>query len=224
LTARNLARWNGAAWSAVGDGTNNGVRALAGYDDGTSGGADLYIGGAFTFAGLKSSSHIAEVFGCAGPGAMFCFGDVFGVCPCNNPGHVGHGCQNSIGTGGAQLTSTGTTVPDMVVLHASDELPSALSIVLQGNAQVAPTHFGDGARCAAGALKRLYVTNASAGSLSVPQAGDPSITVRSAALGDPIAPGSVRYYQTYYRDPNLSFCPAPQGDAWNVTNGVKITW
>jgi hypothetical protein len=53
---------------------------------------------------------------------------------------------------------------------------------------------------------------------------DLSITARSAALGDRIVPGATRYYQTYYRDSNLSFCSAPADDSWNVTNGVKITW
>ena len=37
-------------------------------------------------------------------------------------------------------------------------------------------------------------------------------------------PGTSRYYQVYYRDPNLAFCPAPTGDAFNVSNGVAITW
>jgi hypothetical protein len=70
----------------------------------------------------------------------------------------------------------------------------------------------------------LYLKHASAGGVSAPEPGDPSITAQSAALGDPIAPGSTRYYQTYYRDPNLAFCPSPQGDAWNVTNGVRVVW
>jgi hypothetical protein len=70
----------------------------------------------------------------------------------------------------------------------------------------------------------LYVKNASGGIVSAPGAGDPSITARSAALGDPIAPGSAREYQVYYRDPNLAFCPAPQGNSWNVSQAVGITW
>ena len=54
--------------------------------------------------------------------------------------------------------------------------------------------------------------------------GDTSISLQSAALGDPIAPGSTRFYQSYYRDSNPSFCPAPQGSTFNVTSGVSITW
>jgi len=84
--------------------------------------------------------------------------------------------------------------------------------------------FGDGLRCIASHLERLYVKSASAGSASAPQAGDPSITARSAALGDPIAPGSMRFYQVYYRDPVLSFCPPPAGNSWNVGNAIAIAW
>jgi hypothetical protein len=68
------------------------------------------------------------------------------------------------------------------------------------------------------------VHNAVGGTLLVPAAGDLSISARSAALGDPIAPGSMRAYQVYYRDPSSSFCPAPAGNTWNVGNGLRIDW
>jgi hypothetical protein len=154
-----------------------------------------------------------------------CFGDGSGApCPCLNSGTTAHGCQNSAGTGGALLTATGTTSPDTVVLHASGELPSALSIFLQGNATVGPVVYGDGLRCAGGILKRLYTGGASGGSISRPGMGDPSITARSAALGDPIPPGERRYYQVYFRDANPGFCPAPTGNTFNISNAVKVTW
>ena len=73
-----------------------------------------------------------------------------------------------------------------------------------------------------GALKRLAVKTASGGIATFPEGGDPSISARSAALGDPIAPGSVRYYQVYYRDPDLAFCPT--GGSFNVTSGVALQW
>ena len=154
-----------------------------------------------------------------------CFGDGSGgACPCANSGVTAHGCQNSQSTGGALLDASGTTSPDTVVLVSTGELPSSLSIFLQGNATIAPTPFGDGLRCAGGILKRLYTANASGGAISRPGAGDPSITARSAALGDPIAPGQRRYYQTYYRDGNPSFCPLPTGNSFNATNALRITW
>jgi len=139
----------------------------------------------------------------------------------------GRGCDNSANTGGALLSSAGTTNPDTLVLTSSGELATVLSIFLQGDVSLAtPVLFGDGVRCVGGNLKRLYAANAVGGVISAPQPGDPSITTQSTSLGDPIAPGSgaVRYYQTYYRDPDLAFCPAPPGDSWNVSSGVSITW
>jgi hypothetical protein len=62
------------------------------------------------------------------------------------------------------------------------------------------------------------------GWLSVPQAGERSIAMRSLTLGDPIGQGEVRYYQVYYRDPLARFCGAPLGGAFNVSNGVALTW
>ena len=226
----NIARWDGQSWSSLAGGASDpiasAVWALCAFDDGTRNGASLFVGGAFSIAGHYESYGIGEWYACAGPGTLFCSGDgSIGVCPCNNIGTTGHGCMNSSVQHGALLFSDGVTNPDNVVLHASGELANALSIFLQGNAALPqPAAFGDGLRCAGGILKRLYVKNASSGNTSAPDAGDPSITQRSAALGDSIAPGSVRYYQVYYRDPNVAFCPSPSGDSWNVTNAAAIQW
>jgi hypothetical protein len=162
-----------------------------------------------------------------GPGLAFCAGDgsLATRCPCNNLGGPGRGCDNSAATGGARLTATGTTSPDTVVLTSSGELPSVLSIFLQGDASlVAGTPFGDGVRCVAGTLVRLYVRNATGGVASAPSAGDAPVSARSAALGDPIVPGSTRWYQVYYRDPVLEFCAISPVNAFNVSSGVAIAW
>ncbi len=160
-------------------------------------------------------------------GTPFCYGDgsLAAVCPCFNLGNPGMGCANSVNSAGAHLATAGTASPDTVVFTASGELPTALSIILQGD-NVAPNgvNFGDGIRCVAGTLKRLYVKTASGGAFSAPQGGDPSVTARSAALGDPIAPGSTRYYQSYYRDANATFCTDPPGGTFNVTNAISIVW
>jgi plastocyanin len=162
------------------------------------------------------------------PGTPFCFGDgsLATFCPCSNFGVTGRGCANSVaGNVGALLESAGTTSPDAVVLTASDERPTALSIFMQCVGQdTNGLLFGDGLRCANGNLKRLFVKSASGGVASAPGMGDLSITARSAAAGDPIASGSTRYYQTYYRDPEPTFCPAPIGNTFNITNGLFITW
>jgi hypothetical protein len=226
IATRSISRWDGHSWTPLGNGLNGIAHALAPFNDGHGGGPSLFVGGEFTSAGANPSSHLAAWRGCGTPLDTFCFGDgTLARCPCGNEGLPGHGCDNSHATGGARMLATGTTQPDTIVLHASGELPSVLSIFLQGNALVpGSASFGDGLRCVSGSLKRLYVKNASAGVVAAPGPGDPSITTRSAALGDPIAPGATRYYQTYYRDPNLAFCPSSQGDSWNVTNGVIVDW
>jgi hypothetical protein len=160
--------------------------------------------------------------------AAFCFGDGSDVrpCPCGNNGSTGHGCENSAATGGALLTPSGTPSlsSDSFALTASGERATALSIFLQGDVATAPAFYGDGLRCVGGVLKRLFARNALGGVVIAPQAGDPSISARSAALGDPISMGDVRHYQVRYRDPMPSFCPDPPGNTWNVSNGISVLW
>jgi hypothetical protein len=165
--------------------------------------------------------------GGSGIGTPMCFGDGFDpqittFCPCLNFGAVGHGCANAVNAAGAQLTAAGIISPDSVQLTSAGELPTSLSIFLQGaNTNVGGALFGDGVRCVTGSLKRLYTHNAASGSVTAPTGSDLPITVRSAALGDTILPGTSRYYQTYYRDPNLGFCT---GAGFNVSSAVRIDW
>ena len=164
---------------------------------------------------------------CQTPTVSFCFGDGTGVaCPCLNNGGPGRGCANSnAGSTGAHLTGTGSTVPDTIALTASGERPTALTIFLQGNVVLgAPVVFGDGLRCVGGNLKRITSKNAVGGVVTYPVAGDPSISARSAMLGDPLSPGATRTYMTYYRDANLSFCPAPTGNSFNSTQAILLVW
>ncbi len=161
-------------------------------------------------------------------GTPFCVPGTAGVnaCPCSNPGATGRGCDNSSATGGALLTSTGVSslAADNVVFTCAGEKPTATSIVLQGTTNVAAgASFGQGIRCVGGSLKRLYTHNASGGVVSAPVGADPSVSARSAALGDTILPGSTRYYQTYYRDPTvLGGCPSTS--TFNVSNGLSLYW
>jgi hypothetical protein len=158
----------------------------------------------------------------------FCAGDgsLATACPCGYTGAAGRGCLNSdIFSQGALLAASGTNNPDTVVLTSSDMLAGVSCVFLQGNQQnLNGVVFGDGVRCVAGSLKRLFIKSASGGMASAPGAGDPTISARSAALGDTIAPGSQRYYQVYYRDPDLTFCPTPTGNSWNVSSGVIVNW
>lgn len=54
VPARNLARWDGQSWSAVGGGVSGDVADLA-WD-----GANLYVGGTFTQAGSQQINHLAR--------------------------------------------------------------------------------------------------------------------------------------------------------------------
>lgn len=182
------------------------------------------ITGTGTFIDIDLSSFAIEL---PSLGTPLCFGDGTQAlaCPCANNGLAGRGCNNSAATGGAQLTARGSPMADTVVLTSSGELPTVLSIFLQGNALTAnPLPFGDGIRCAGGALKRLYVKNASGGAVSAPMAGDNSIRVQSALLGDTINAGTSRWYQVYYRDPDLTFCASPAGSSFNVSNALEIAY
>jgi Tol biopolymer transport system component len=150
-------------------------------------------------------------------------------CPCSNaPGGPGRGCDNSSATGGAILSASGIAYlsMDSLVFNTSGEKPTATSIVLQGNAFAASgAVFGQGVRCAAGSLKRLYTKSASGGSITAPDIGlgDPTVHVRSAALGDLIQAGESRWYLVYYRDPTvLGGCPS--SSTFNATQTGRIDW
>jgi hypothetical protein len=151
-------------------------------------------------------------------------------CPCSNPPvGPGRGCDNSTGTGGAIFTASGIAFlsEDSVVFTAELETPTALSIVMQGNAGI-PTGvvYGQGVRCLGGTIiRRLYVKEAFWGSITAPDftAGDPQVTVRSAAEGDVIQPAESRWYLVHYRDPIvLGGCPA--SSTFNSTQTGQVTW
>ena len=156
---------------------------------------------------------------CAGDGSLAV------ACPCANTGTTGHGCDNSSATGGALLVASGSAQPDTLQMHASGMVPTGFALLLQGDAALASAAaFGDGLRCVGGALRKLAVAPSGGGSATFPQPGAPSISSAAAAVGDAIAPGSVRHYQVYYRDAQLAFCDLPQGGSWNASNALTVTW
>lgn len=162
--------------------------------------------------------------------SSFCFGEgsLATPCPCGNFGSGGHGCGNSVNSFGARLIATGSVLPDLftgtdtIVLSASGMPATATSVFLQGNAPIAAgVFFGDGVRCAGGQLIRLAVKVSSAGNSQFPEPGDLSLSQKG---GVGLGTGTTRFYQTYYRDSNLAFCPDPPGNSWNVTNGIQVVW
>jgi Tol biopolymer transport system component len=206
---------------SVGDGMSSGGR----YVVFESKADDLVHGGT---AGIK------DVFVRDLDGASFtslCDPDVAGViaCPCANaPSGAGRGCDNSSSTGGASLSASGVAYlsMDSLVFTTSGETPTATSIVLQGTSEVtAGVVFGQGVRCAGGALKRLYTKNAVSGGITAPDfgAGDPAVSAQSAVLGDVIHAGEGRWYLVYYRDPTvLGGCPS--SSTFNATQTGRVVW
>ena len=149
------------------------------------------------------------------------------ACPCANPpSAAGRGCNNSSATGGAILAASGNARlgADTLVFTTSGEKPTATSVVLQGSAvSSSGVVFGQGIRCVAGSLKRLYVKNAVNGAITAPAAGEAHVAARSAALGDTIAQGTHRYYGVYYRDPVvLGGCAATS--TFNLTQQLDVLW
>jgi hypothetical protein len=55
-----VAKWDGQSWSALGDGADGTVRALAAIDGGQAGGPALYVGGQFSGAGGMTVNRIAK--------------------------------------------------------------------------------------------------------------------------------------------------------------------
>jgi hypothetical protein len=157
-----------------------------------------------------------------------CFGDGTSIaCPCGNSSAAGQGrgCGNS-GGNSARLTGSGlaSLAADTLVLTSAGELASASSLFLQAGTTGAPALFGDGILCLSGPLRRLTTHAAAGGVASAPSGSDPSLSARSAALGDPIAPGTMRSYQVVYRDPAAGFCPAPFGSNQNVSSALTVLW
>src|SRR5690606_6997679 len=89
-----------------------------------------------------------------------CFGDGSGTaCPCGNNGAPGHGCASSVNASGARLSVSGVSslTADTLVLHGSG-MPDSSALYFQGTNPIAwgaGAVFGDGLRCAGGAVVRL---------------------------------------------------------------------
>lgn len=161
--------------------------------------------------------------------SAFCFGDGTSItpCPCGafQIGAPGEGCLNSAGTGGL-CTAGGapclTCGADTLTMTGSGLPPTTTSILIQGTVAASPEFsFGDGLRCVSGNFVRIGVLQATAGTVVFPATGAPTISARSAALGDVIPPGGVRFYQIYYRDPAALHCPP---NTFNITNGQTVVW
>jgi len=158
---------------------------------------------------------------CAVTGVPACFGDGSATaCPCGNASPAGAraGCLHSLGAGGTLRASGSARISaDSIVLHGAS-MPSAPALYFQGTGVInwgLGSVFGDGLRCAGGAVRRLGIATNVLGVSQYPGAGQPSLSVRGAVT----APGE-RHYQVWYRNAG-SFC-APA--TFNMTNSLLVTW
>ena len=172
---------------------------------------------------MFKDSHVIQ-FGVAAPGGdppagtVFCPGDGTGTfCPCFNFGNQGHGCENGPFGQGSRLSASGdaSVNGDTVVLNSNFATPGQPGLYFQGDTAVNGgngVQFGDGLRCAGGNVIRLEIVTSDGSG-----AGSSSVSISSSGG---VSPGQTRYYQWWFRDPNLTVC----GSGFNTSNGVEITW
>lgn len=167
------------------------------------------------------------VIGCGtSPGPEpICSGDGSGTpCPCANVSAPGRGCENSFATGGARMDGYGTSsvTNDTLWFQVYGVPPTASALLFQGTeAQTGGLGavFGDGLRCAGGAVLRLGARFASGGYVAMGYVvpGDPLISVGGQV---PSGTVTVRVYQFWYRN-IANFC-TPSG--FNLSNAVRVVW
>lgn len=158
----------------------------------------------------------------AGPVIPLCFGtnEASNGCPCG--GAVwGRGCASSFQSSGAALVGSGvpSVATDGLVL-AADSVSDSVVTFFQGTTLLGGGSgivFGDGQRCAGGALVRIASKLASGGQASYPVGGELPISVKGFVPGA----GGPRYYQVRYRDSFPGYCSP---DTFNATNAVAVTW
>lgn len=164
-------------------------------------GTDVWINDLYT-----PSSDVGTVY-------CDCSGD---NSPCSNPGAPEAGCANSVGNGGSLVGAGSASVAaDDLLLNATGLIPGQAGLLFQGTNAVnggAGITFGDGLRCAGGAIIRLGT--------KVPDAGG-AVTWGPGlqAIGG-WSSGDLLRFQGWYRDPVGSIC----GSGFNLTNGVEVTF
>ncbi len=147
-----------------------------------------------------------------------CFGDGSGTaCPCGNAGGSASGCRNSVFASGAELLATGSAslAAADLRLDVFNSTPSQPGLFFQGTTAVSGGQgfaFGDGLRCAGGAVVRLEVGFADS-------FGDVNTSSDLAAKSGATA-GDTRFYQWWYRDPGTGPC----GTGFNLSQAFELVW
>jgi hypothetical protein len=123
------------------------------------------------------------------------------------------GAPNSLGLSGTMDVQGTNSVSANNLVFVATNLPlNTIALLAVGTSQT-NIPFGDGHRCIAGNVSRLYQMPASAG-VWVAGLDIPNLPPSAA-----IAAGDIRYFQLYYRDPL-----GPLGSGFNLTNGVCVAF
>ena len=160
---------------------------------------------------------VKEDNGGVSPGTAYCAGDGTGTaCPCGNNSTNGGGCANGTGEGNILSASGSNSISAAdLELSSANAIASQPGLYFQGNNAInggSGNVFGDGIRCAGGAVVRLQVRFSNA-------TGESSTTANIAATGG-VSAGDVKRYQHWSRDPNTSPC----GNQFNLSNAIEIVW
>ena len=163
---------------------------------------------------------------CKPPGRGYAFGDNSAgssPCPCGNFGLPGHGCENSLGTGGGLLYGSGeaSATNDTMVLRIESLPTSSSGLFFAATSPQLPlgtgVPAGDGLFHLAGPVLRFGLKTADCGKVNYgAPVGDVSVYIRVGS--PPVA--STNYFQFFYRNA-AAFCTAA---TFNTTNGYQVTW
>lgn len=145
-------------------------------------------------------------------------------CPCGNNGTDPlAGCANSLNPAGCQITTSGLTSLDNVVLNSTG-MTGSIAIFFRTLGPQNPTglQFGDGITCTGGSLLRLRAVSFTGGLTGVASFPVPPETVTlSFRSGTAPGSGAVMQYGSFYRNASAAFCPP---FTFNTSNTIEITW
>lgn len=179
--------------------------------------------GSNAVTGTSNWTYITGAGSCSGQDNMFarrldatsCDNTDGGFCPCGNTPAAGlpGGCLNSTGVG-ATLVESGIASITMGTLEFSvtGARPNQPGMFLQG-AAATNVPFKDGRLCTGNPTERLEVAFT-------------DVAGSAVSTGDLVAAGNLppgtpqRFYQFWYRDPQVSLC----GTGSNFSNALEINW